>query len=513
MDDNSGNRLKNQSGPIFESVPVDEVPQAAAESEAPVPSAAETPDAMPPAADAFLNAPPPELTGELPPLYEESKGKFAIIGATVLLFLLIFGGILTFLFMRARGRAPAAAPRNVKLVYWGLWEDAQVMRPLIDEYQQKNPGVTITYEAQGHQDYRQKLLSRSANKRGPDIFRFHNTWLPQLRELAAPLPPEIMSAEEFGKTFYPIHVSDLTYENQIFGMPTMLDGIVMMYNASMFERAGVSSPPTGWIEDLQDAVSKMTVQDRDGTLVTSGIAMGSANNIDHFSEIYGILLLQNGGSIFALDSTEAADALKVYREFGEKNIWNDTLPNSIEAFKTERVAIIFAPSWQLVRILGGESSQLPIRVAPVPNGLDGQPLSLATYWVEGVSRQSENQVEAWKFLKYLTEKETLQKMNELQRKTRGVVTVSSRQDMKDIYTSDPLLAPVVLQANAYRTLPIADRTFDKGLNDEIIGYLRNAVNATAAGVSYSEALKTASQGFAVVFNRYNITAETFQPAR
>ncbi|MCX7996379.1 MAG: extracellular solute-binding protein [Patescibacteria group bacterium] len=505
MVDNNPDSPKNQSGPIFESVPIEEVPQAFS-PEAPLP---ETEEPVPAPAEAFLAAPPPELTGDLPPLYEESKARYFIIGGAVLVFLLVFGSVLAFLL--TRGQPKPTPPKDVKLVYWGLWEDAQVMQPLIDEYQKANPGVSISYEPQLHIDYRQKLLSRSANNRGPDIFRFHNTWLPQLREIAAPLPAEIISADEYAKTFYPIHLSDLTFEEQIYGIPLMLDGIIMIYNDNLFQRAGVGAPPANWIGDLEEIVTTLTVQDRDGKIVTSGVAMGTANNIDHFSEIFGVLMLHNGGSVFAIDSKESVEALKVFRQFGETNIWNDTMPNSIEAFRAEKVAIIFAPSWQLIRIKSGESSSLPIKTAPLPAGLDGRSLSLASYWVEGVSKKSANQVEAWKFLKYLSERESQEKMIELQKKNRGITIVSSRQDMKSAFESDPLLAPVVQQASVYRSLPLADRTFDKGLNDELISYLKNAVNSTIAGVDYGEALKTAQQGFRTVFERYGLK-DTTQPA-
>jgi multiple sugar transport system substrate-binding protein len=48
------------------------------------------------------------------------------------------------------------------------------------------------------------------------------------------------------------------------------------------------------------------------------------------------------------------------------------------------------------------------------------------------------------------------------------------------------------------------RTFDNGLNDEIVKYIENAINATVEGVSYQEALKTAKQGVDQVFSKYQL---------
>ena len=48
------------------------------------------------------------------------------------------------------------------------------------------------------------------------------------------------------------------------------------------------------------------------------------------------------------------------------------------------------------------------------------------------------------------------------------------------------------------------RTYDNGLNDEIVKYIENAINSTIQGVSYSEALKTAMSGVSQVFQKYGI---------
>lgn len=492
MDDNNANAPKNQSGPVFESVPIDEVPQNIPTEEPPADVAS--------AGDAFLNAPPPELTGELPPLYQESKTKYFIIGGAVLFFILIFAVVIGIFF--SGGNKNQAPAEKVTITYWGLWEDPKVMQPIIDEYQKANPNVIIKYELQSHIDYRPKLIQRSQNGRGPDIFRYHNTWLVEIKDVAAPLPKEIMAAEEFDKTFYPIHKEDLAIEGTYYGIPLTVDGLLMIYNDSIFKKSGITTPPTSWIDDFYKNATDMTVQDRDGNTVTSGAALGTASNIDHFSDVLGTLLLQNGGDLTKLDQKEAVEALQFYRDFGEKNIWNDAMPNSIEAFAQEKVAIIFAPSWQIIRIKG-INPDVQLKVAPVPKSPNNQSLALATYWVEGVSKFSKNQAESWKFLKYLSSKETQLKMYELQVKTRGIGTAFSRVDLQANLAQDPIQSVVVQQANTYKSLPLADRTFDKGINDEIVSYLRNAVNSTASGVSYQEALKTAKKGVDQVFTRYS----------
>ena len=74
--------------------------------------------------------------------------------------------------------------------YWGLWEEKEMMDPVIKLYEQKNPGVKIIYEKKHHRTI-VKIDSPESKGQGPDIFRFHNTWLPQMKGNYCPLPPEV----------------------------------------------------------------------------------------------------------------------------------------------------------------------------------------------------------------------------------------------------------------------------------------------------------------------------------
>ena len=420
-------------------------------------------------------------------------------------FIVIFGLLLSF-FLRGSGTKTA-----VELNYWGVWEDQDVIQPLIDDYKKKNPNVSITYTKMVPADYRVKVSTRGKNGTGPDIFRFHNTWIPQMREIIAPMPSAVMSTEEFKQTFYAIHSKDLVIEDKAYGMPLSIDGLVLMYNQELFKKAGIGAVPVSW-EDVLDDVSKLTVKNQDGKIITSGIALGTASNIEHYSDIFGLFLVQNGGDIAQLSRPEAAGALESYRRFAESDsaTWDELMPNSVQAFAQEKVAMIIAPSWQALSIKA-MNPNLSMRVVPVPVIPSSKPLSIASYWVEGVSRYGTNQTEAWKFLKFLSEKESETKMFELQSKVRLFGNAYSRQDLGELLADHDYLGAVIKQAKgegAYRSLPLISRTYDGGLNDSIVGYVQNAINETIQGVSYEQALSTAEAGVIQVLTNFQVLSST-----
>ncbi len=458
------------------------------------------PEAVPTESPVIEEVPQDMNIGAPPPIYEENKNQYIFIVGGGIVFLVILMIIVKALFF---GK-PANKP--VSLIYWGLWEDKEVIEPLISAYQQKNPYIKIAYQKMNPQSYREKLVSRSKNLaiEKPDIFRFHNTWLPEIKDIVAPLPATVMSGTDFDKTFYPIQKKDLKIGNYYYGLPLEIDGLVLVYNQSLFKKAGIATIPVTW-DDITEIVPKLTVKDRSGQLITSGFALGTASNVDHFSDIFGLFLLQNGGSLNKLDQEEAAGALETYRKFSEppQGYWTEAMTNSTTAFIQEKVAMIIVPSWEILSIKSA-NPDIDMKVIPVPVVPGTALISVASYWVEGVSRFSDNQLEAWKFLKFLTEKENMTKLYEIASKTRPFGEPYSRVDLAPLLAQNPYLGAVIKQANNFASQPFVSRTYDNGLNDEIIKYLENAVNSTIQGVSYKEALGEAKKGIDQVFTKYNI---------
>src|SRR3989338_545781 len=442
---------------------------------------------------------PEGISDAPPPIYEENRSKLIFIVVSAIIFLVIF--IFVVKFILSFGKASGS---KVTLKYWGLWEDAAVLQPLIADYKRKNPNVSIIYTKMEPKSLREKIIARNESVTDrPDIFRFHNTWLPQLSGVTSPIPKNVMTNEEFEKTFYEVIQKDLKVSNDYYGIPLEIDGLVLVCNDELFKASGIESPPTTWDQVISYA-SKMTVKDG-GKILTSGIAIGTANNIENFSDILGWMIMQNGGQLDNLTSNEAVGALEQYRAFADppKNLWDETMGNSVQAFAKKQVAMIIVPSWQILTIKQ-INPDIKIKTVSLPIVPGGNQLSLATYSVEGVSRFSKNQLEAWKFLRFLVEKDNLTKLYQEQTKTRLFGEPYSRVDLGSTLVQNEYIGPVVAQAKNMKSMPLSSRTYDNGLNDEIIKYLEDAINSTGKGVSYIEAFATADKGVKQVFTKYKI---------
>jgi multiple sugar transport system substrate-binding protein len=325
-----------------------------------------------------------------------------------------------------------------------------------------------------------------------------------LRNELAPAPATAITAAEFSSTFYPVASADLVGGSAIYGMPMMYDGLGLYYNTDIFSSAGVT-PPTTWPE-LLDIVPKLTVR-TDTQIQKSAIALGTTGNVENFSDIIALMMMQNGAKLINPTGKDAEDTLVFYRKFANPSdpvyTWNDTMDNSVYAFATGQVAMILAPSWRAFEIQT-INPHLNFKIGPVPQ-LPGNTINWASYWVEGASTKSKFPTAAWTFIKYLTSKDTVTKLYADEAKTRLFGQPYARVDLAGSLQSDPYVGAYITEAPTAKSFPLASRTFDNGLNDKLIQYLTDAINAVGQGTAPTQALATAAQGFAQVMGSYGLS--------
>lgn len=390
----------------------------------------------------------------------------------------------------------------VNLQYWGLWEPSSVMESIFKEFESQNPGVTITYTQQSPKDYRERLQSAMAKGTGPDVFRFHNTWVPMLKNDLDQIPATVMSPADFQSTFYPVAANDLKGDKSYYGIPLMIDGLGLYYNKTIFKNASLS-PPTSW-EDLRKTADQLTIVSK-GKIERAGIALGLTSNVDNFSDILGLMLFQNNADPAKPTTSLASDALSYYTIFSTQDkVWDDTLPASTFAFATEKVAMIIAPSWRAHEIKE-INPELDFAVTVLPQ-LPKNEATWATYWVEGVSKKAKSRDMAWKLLQFLSTKDNLRKLYTSASNTRLFGEPFSRVDMADQLLSDPYVGAYIQQAPKAKSWYLSSRTFDNGINDRLIKYYEDAVNAVNKGTDAKTALQTASQGVIQVLTQYSTSS-------
>ncbi len=456
-------------------------------------------------------APPPpwiaEKQSKPPPdkFYEEVKEpifKKLIPLVLFIIFIGLFGLVIVKIglpLLNKNKTTGSSSNKPIALTYWGLWEPEEVLSGILVDYKKVHPEVTINYVKQSYKDYRERLQSSLARNEGPDIFRYHHTWMPMLKKELAPVPAEIVQSLNINANYYPIVSENIKVGGQVYGIPLEFDALALFYNTKLFKTAGIN-PPTTW-EELRKAAIKLTVKNDSGVIQIGGVALGTTNNIDNFSDILGLMMLQNGADLAKPTGSLAEDALRFYTIFTlTDKVWDKDLPVSTYAFATEKVAMILAPSWRAHEIWE-INPNIEFKTLPVPQ-LPESKVAWATFWVEGVSSKSANGKAAWEFLNYLSSKENLTKLYGNASQVRKFGEPYPRIDMAADLEADAVVGAFIKQGSYAKSWYLCSRTFDNGINDRIIKYYEDAVNAVLQNQSVSETLVTAAKGVSQVLTQY-----------
>jgi len=356
--------------------------------------------------------------------------------------------------------------KEADLEFWGVFDDSDIYRSLIRDFNEEFPNVKIRYYKKTYQTYEKDLLEAMATGRGPDIFMMHHTWLPRYEDKIFAVPPDLLTLKEFQNSFVDVVYNDFTTDGYIAALPLSIDTLALYYNKDIFNTAGIPQPPSTW-EKLLDDVEKLTIKDERGNIIRAGAALGTARNINRSTDILSLLMLQSGAQMVDLKAKRAVFnqsvsvdkesfvpgeyALQFYTDFADpmKSIytWNTRMHYSIDAFYEGKTAMMFNYSYHIPTIRA-KAPYLNFAIAPMSQiETSNKIVNYANYWGMTVSHNCQSPQEAWEFIVWLTKKENSQKYLEITKKP------TARRDLITWQKDDPdlgVFAEQSLTAHSWR---------------------------------------------------------------
>ena len=337
----------------------------------------------------------------------------------------------------------------VVLTYWRVWDNESSMKEIINKYRALHPNISIDYRKLRYEEFEQALLEAYAQDKPPDIISLHSSWLKKYaleNKFISSMPKEVKVAYQYEKValkmkkeviievitqalpsigqikddFIDVVGERVIIDDKIYGLPLGVDTLVMYYNRDLLDAAGIAQPATDW-QTFQDHVKRLTFQNSEGTLVQSGTALGTAENVRRATDILSLLMMQNGTEMmtgpnvtFNLVPANLADksytpgieALKFYTDFAnsvkEVYSWNGKMPDSLTAFARGQLAYYFGYSYDLPEIMAASLGKINLGISKMPQIKDSREVNFANFWVETVSSRSKNSDLAWDFINFAT---------------------------------------------------------------------------------------------------------------
>lgn len=438
--------------------------------------------------------------------------KLALIGGgAILIVVLIFLLIRSFSSKSSTseniGTKSTTPTKIVTLNYYGLWEPASVMRPVLDAFEKENPTIKVNYQPQSHQDYQERLKTSLESATPPDVFRIHTTWIPLFVSLLLPAPANTLSATEITTNFYPIVGKMLIANNQVYGAPMTMEGLGLYINSAMLQQKQLKAPKT-W-EDLLTAAKVLKESDPlTGKIIRAGVALGNTSNVDHWPDIVSLMLLQAGVKLTNMKSPEVSTTIQYYVDFVAKHkVWDETMPPSTVAFANEKVAMIIAPSWR-AREIKAMNPALSWEVVPVPQLPDVEPLNWASVWFEAVAKNSKYPTESWKLVSFLASANAQQILFDSAAADRGFPQPPANKAVVTASQKNPIIAPFLSSMETASTFYTASMTRDSktALNSRLIKYLEDAINSFNLKQDQEKIIETLDSGFVQVLSQYGLVA-------
>jgi multiple sugar transport system substrate-binding protein len=333
-----------------------------------------------------------------------TRNQIILIGAGVFV---VIGLLLVFIFGARRTGEELSGP----LIIWGVFDDADAFSQSIGAYKKIHPKADISYRQFDPLTYEKDLINALAGGRGPDIFMFHNTWLPKHFDKIWPISNQL-SLTRFRQLFPTVAEQDFAPDGIIYALPLYIDTLAMFYNKDLFDAAGIALPPKNW-QEFQNLVPKLRQLDKTGRITRAAAAIGGSNDsINRAADLLNLLMLQAGIPMVTDDFSstdfypDGVESLKFYTQFanpaGSYYTWNENLPYSLDSFAEEGAAIIFNYAYQ-IPFIKEKNPFLNFAIAPMPQPTETSKIvNWANYWGLAVSAKTQNPQLAFDFAINLT---------------------------------------------------------------------------------------------------------------
>lgn len=374
---------------------------------------------------------------------------------------------------------PTAGEKNAQsIVVWGLWQDSDMMDPVVQAFE-KQYGVKVEYKKIASvATYEKTLLEALAQGRGPDVFVIHHSWVEGKRGIMNPAPSDIVDEKAVREEFVDVVGKDLVRDGFVYALPTSVDTLALFSNQDLLAAAGIAKSPANW-DELQADVQKLTKVNRLGVIEQSGIALGTAANVNRASDILQTLMLQSGLNIMNTQTNQSDmggdignKALTFYTDFANKSkkvfTWDLQQDYSLDAFASGKTAMMVSYAYNLPTIQA-KNPRLNIGISTIPQiSSTSQPLTLASYWPFAVSHTSRFPLTSWQFVRFLTSSEVATQVNTAQKvppARRDGVSAQQRDVLMGVFAQQALIATTWPRVD----IDASDGIFNKMIDDVVTG--------------------------------------------
>lgn len=392
--------------------------------------------------------------GELRPF---QIGLLAVFGVLALIGLVMFANF--------KGFGRTAADFG-SVTIWGTLPQDSIDGPLSTFKKGRKEYANVDYVERRADTFDADLADAIASGNGPDLIIISQEHLIEEQNRLTLIPSSSISERTYRDTYLPVYELFLT-QGGSYGIPFVIDPLVLYYNRTILASAGASQAPRTWeaVTGLSPAITRASDAQ---TITRATVALGSYENVENARAILSLLFFQAGNNITAASSiglrstigsrsddvfgsTPAASALNFYTEFANPAkttySWNRSLPNSRQAFITGDLALYpgFASEQ---RTLAASNPNLDFDMAAIPQpGTATTRVTFAKAYVLAIPKASGNTEGAFEVAQAFAGRDLMGAMARslgMAPAARSLLTPSNEDIYEPIYYPEALIARIWL---------------------------------------------------------------------
>ena len=310
------------------------------------------------------------------------------------------------------GGGYAGPEATITYAIWGDPAELSSQQAVVDAFQDANPKITVEVTVSDWDAYWDKLQTGLAGGAAPDVFAMDGPLFPdyQSRDVLLDLKPfidrdgfDLTQLVDQGVAHF------TTTDGGQYGLPRDLNTIILFYNKTMFDAAGLAYPDDSWDWAKLVEVGKQLTQDQDGDGTVD--QWGFYTETTDMENYWSSLVWQNGGDIVNADKTatllgtpEAAGGIQFLQDL----IWKEKImadpalfAETGDAFEQGKAAMESNGSWLVpTHTAASEELGFTFGMAPLPAGPAGRFTSVNPTGAV-VYQGTKSPDAAWEFVKYL----------------------------------------------------------------------------------------------------------------
>ena len=181
------------------------------------------------------------------------------------------------------------------IVVWGTLPSDAITKELQALTTADKSYSKVTYVQEQPASFDSALANAIASGNGPDLIIINQEQILSESGKITIIPFSSIPQRTFSSTYLPEDQLFLTTTGT-YGVPYVLDPLVLYYNQNMLTQAGIPTPPTTW-EAVTGMIPVLTHNTLNTATAQSGIALGTYSNIENARGILSLLFMQAGSPI------------------------------------------------------------------------------------------------------------------------------------------------------------------------------------------------------------------------